>query len=66
MKRKSIAEATLDKQIEALDVRLETLRESITNLQIEFSTTQKIRDRLAIESHNLFEARRIASESRKP
>lgn len=62
MKRKSIAEITLDKQVKSINNQLEAIEDKIKALQTEYYSVQKIRDQLEQESLTLFKARERASE----
>lgn len=66
MKRQSIAEQTLAKQVRAIDSQLAKLNIEIEALQQQRYSVQTIRDQLSDEIDRLRTARTAASIARKP
>ena len=60
MKRISVAEKTLKKQIDALDIRLHKLGMDLELLNQEIQTTESIQDQLRLEQYNLRNKRESA------
>jgi len=65
MKRQSIAETTLKKQIRNLDFQIDAANEDAERIGARIKTLHEIRDNLEAEVFALEEARKSASESRK-
>jgi prefoldin subunit 5 len=64
VKRMSIAEQTLKKQIDALNDRLATLNASRRDIEMMIETTEEIKENLESEKYNLLRERQ--SDIRKP
>ena len=65
MKRQSIAERTLNKQINVLNQKLEEIFRRKRELDLEYETTRDIRDDLISEINRLYSVRVSASEKAK-
>lgn len=66
MKRQSIAEQTLTKQIILLDTKINNLQAQINSIQNSKDATIAIRDQLRSEKDALYRARINASQKAKP
>lgn len=66
MKRQSIAEQTLGKQITALDEKIDVLKIQMRIIEQTIDTTRNIRDQLRSEKDALYRARVAASQKAKP
>lgn len=66
MKRQSIAEKTLGKQIAALDEKIDVLKIQMRIIEQTIDTTRNIRDQLRSEKDALYLARVAASQKAKP
>ena len=65
MKRSSIAETTLKKQIRNLDAEIDAANEEAERIGARIRTLHEIRDNLEAEVFALEEARKRSSEARK-
>ena len=65
MKKQSVAEQTLNKQIKNIDTQIANLREEEAKLKARLSTLREVQDNLTTEVQSLRDARIAASESRK-
>lgn len=65
MKRESIAETTLKKQIKILEIKLREIFQRKRDLDLEYNTTKEILDDLISELNRLHSARVSASEKAK-
>lgn len=66
MKRQSIAEQTLRKQIKILQIKMDRIEDAIRANQQDLETTRNIRDQLEAEVYNLQKIRETASIRNKP